>query len=394
MKAMRPALRKSGAVLRSSRVASQGSVRTFRSDLVGTDVWRQHGKDEFAFSRAQEYENFRPETVKVAVTGAAGAIGYSLLFRIASGEMFGKNQRVQIRAIELPFAMESLRGVAMELQDCAFPLLEGVLCTDDLARGFDDVDVALLVGSKPRGKGQERGDLIKENGLIFAPTGKALNKYARDCVKVVTVGNPANTNCLIAASNAPDIPRENFTAMTRLDHDRALGELAKKAGCLVTDIQNFCIWGNHSPTMFPDLSNATIKGVKAMDALAAANAGEDMQKWYTESFIPTVQQRGAAIIEARGASSAASAANACLAHARDWESPTYKNWLSMAVPSEGNSYGVPDGLMFSFPVTVENEQYKIVEGLPKFDAFAQQKIEATTKELLQERDFVSNLLPN
>lgn len=389
-------MNKGRSLLRAARYtppAGQGSVRFARSDLIGTDVWRQHKKDEFAQTRAGEYVEHLPETVKVAVTGGAGAIGYSLLFRIASGEMFGKNQRVQIRAIELPFAMDALRGVAMELQDCAFPLLEGVFCTDDVARGFDDVDIALLVGSKPRGKGQERGDLIKENGEIFAPMGKALNKYARDCAKVVVVGNPANTNCLIAASNAPDIPRENFTAMTRLDHDRALAQLAGKGNCSVNDIQNFCIWGNHSPTMFPDVSNTTIKGKPALEFLAEQNQGEDMKKWYENDFIPTVQQRGAAIIAARGASSAASAANACLAHSRDWEKPNIQNWQSMAVPSEGNSYGVPDGLIFSFPVTIQDESYKIVDGI-KFDNFAKQKIETTTKELLQERDFVSHLLPN
>merc|ERR1719356_89553 len=216
-------------------------------------------------------------TVKVAITGAAGAIGYSLLFRVASGEMFGKKQRVQIRCVELPFAMDSLKGVAMELQDCAFPLLEGVFCTDDAERGFDDVDYALLVGSKPRGPGMERADLLKQNGAIFTGIGKALNKWARPSVKVTVVGNPANTNCLIAANNAPDIPIGNFTAMTRLDHDRGMGQLAKKAGVSVKEVDDFVIWGNHSPTMYPDVSRCTIQGRKALSFLAGkAGEGQDV----------------------------------------------------------------------------------------------------------------------
>lgn len=330
----------------------------------------------------------RPETIKVAVTGAAGAIGYALLFRIASGELFGKNQRVQLRCVELPFAMDNMRGVAMELADCAFPLLDGVFCTDDMERGFEDIDACLLVGSKPRGPGMERGDLLKENGLIFQKVGQALNKSARSCVKVTTVGNPCNTNCLIAANNAPDIPAQNFTCMTRLDHDRALAQIAKKAGCSVSDIGKFAIWGNHSPTMYPDLSNATIRGSPAMSAL-----GADGKKWYEEEMIPTVQQRGAAIIAARGASSAASAGNACLAHTRDWEMGTGDQWQSMGVVSNGE-YGVPKGLFFSYPVTCNNETYSIVQDLPKFDDFAAKAIKKTTDELVSERDVVKNLLPN
>merc|ERR1719216_334186 len=264
--------------------------------------------------------------------------------------------------------IEKAKGVAMEIYDCAFPQCEGILTTDNLDRAFDDIDVALMVGSKPRGPGEERGDLLKGNGVIFKTAADALNKFARKSVKVTVVGNPANTNCLILANNCPDIPIENFSAMTRLDHDRGLAQIAKKGKCAVTDISNFCIWGNHSPTMFADLTNAKINGKDALTALSDANPGEDIQSWYANEFIPTVGKRGAAIIEARGASSAASAANACLAHARDWEQDG-SNWLSMAIPSEGNSYGVPDGLIYSFPVTVQNEQYKIVEGLPKFDAF-------------------------
>lgn len=286
--------------------------------------------------------------------------------------------------------MDALRGVAMELQDCAFPLLDGVYCTDDPERGFDDVDVALLVGSKPRGPGQERGDLLRENGKIFTTIGKALNTWARPCVKVSVVGNPCNTNCLIAANNAPDIPVENFTAMTRLDHDRGLGQLAKKAGCSVKDIKDFCIWGNHSPTMYPDVSRCTIKGVPAMHALSQANEGADMKAWYTGEFIPTIQQRGAAIIKARGASSAASAANACLMHAREWELGSAGT--SMAVPSNGE-YGITPGLFFSYPVTTANSQYRIIEGL-NVDAFSEEMIKKTEAELISERDAVKDCLPN
>lgn len=374
---------------RSSQNLARFGVRTFRSDLLGTDTWRMYNKDEMAEHRARtEYAEPMPSTVKVAVTGGAGNIGYSLLFRIASGEMFGKRQRVQIRAIELPFAMDALKGVAMELQDCAFPLLDGIFCTDDAERGFDDVDVALLVGSKPRGKGQERGDLLRENGAIFTDVGRALNKFARPCVKVTVVGNPANTNCLIAANNAPDIPIENFTAMTRLDHDRGLGQLAKVSGTSVDDIKDFCIWGNHSPTMYPDISRCTIQGRPAADVLQQSVS----EKWYTDEFIPAVQQRGAAIINARGSSSAASAANACLQHARDWELGTGGKVTSMAVPSSGE-YGVSPGLFFSYPVRCDQSQWRIVEGL-QVDEFSQKKIKVTEDELKSERDAVSKFLPN
>jgi len=369
-----------------------GGKRFFRSDLVGTDVYRSHKKGPLEELRAMEYTDPMPPTVKVAVTGGAGAIGYSLLFRIASGEMFGKRQRVQIRALELPVAIEALRGVAMELQDCAFPLLDGVFCSDDPARVFEDVDYAMLVGSRPRGPGMERADLIKANGVIFESTGKVLNQVARKCVKVVVVGNPCNTNCLIAANNAPDIPRENFTAMTRLDHDRGLAQLAKRAQCDIGDISDFCIWGNHSASMYPDISNCKINGKPAMDGLKAANSGEDQQTWYETTFIPTIQQRGAAIIEARGASSAASAANAALMHARDWELGTSGKTQSMAVESKGE-YGIASGLWYSFPVTTEDSEYKVIEGLP-VSAFSEEKMKATEKELLAERDVVAKMLPN
>jgi malate dehydrogenase len=340
-----------------------------------------------------EYVDVKPSTIKVAVTGASGNIGYALLFRLASGEMFGKNQRVQIHCYDIPPMIEKVKGVAMELYDCAFPTCEGILTTDSLERAFDDIDVALLVGSKPRGPGQERADLLRENGVIFKTQAEALNKYARDCVKVTVVGNPANTNCLILANNCPNIPIENFTAMTRLDHDRGLAQLAKKAKCALSDIRNFCIWGNHSPTMFADLTNATIHGKPALEVLAEKNPSEDIEKWYNDEYIPTVGKRGAAIIDARGLSSAASAANACLAHNRDWELNDDDNWRSMAVCSN-NEYNIEKGLFFSFPVICRNEKYSIVENLPPLNAFQQQKIEITQNELLEERDAVAKLLPN
>jgi len=369
------------------------SKRFFRSDLAGTDVYRQHKKGENAELRAREYSDPLPPTVKVAVTGAAGAIGYSMLFRIASGELFGKRQRVQLRCLELPFAMDQMQGVAMEIVDCAFPMLDGIFSTDDPARAFEDVDYCLLVGSKPRGPGMERGDLLKENGEIFVKTGRALNKYARKSCRTVVVGNPCNTNCLIAANNAPDIPISNFSAMTRLDHDRGLGQLAKKAQASVKDISNFCIWGNHSPTMYPDISSCTIGGKPAMDALKAANPGEDIQSWYEKEFIPTIQQRGAAIIKARGASSAASAANAGLMHARDWELGTNGSWQSMAICSNGE-YGISPGLFFSYPVTTSPGGFhSVVEGVT-VGAFSEEKIRATEKELKDERDIVAKMLPN
>jgi len=368
----------------------RNSVRCFRSDLTGTDVYRSHQKDDLAEQRAMnEYVNVKPSTIKVAVTGAAGAIGYSLLFRLASGEVFGKNQRVQIRCVELPFAMNPLKGVAMELQDCSFPLLDGVFCTDDAERGFEDIDVALLVGSQPRKDGMERADLLKINGGIFTGLGRALNKWARPSVKVTVVGNPANTNCLIASANAPDIPVENFSAMTRLDHDRGIGQLAKMGGVPSKTINDFCIWGNHSSTMYPDITRCSSNGKPILNVLENANQGTNVKKWYTDEFIPTVQNRGAAIIKARGASSAASAANACIAHARDWELGS--NGTSMAVYSNGE-YGISKGLFYSFPVTTNASNYKIVEGI-NIDEFSQKMMKTSEAELMKERDMVKDFLP-
>jgi malate dehydrogenase len=321
--------------------------------------------------------------MRVAVTGAAGQIGYALLFRIASGELLGKDQPVIIHALELPQALNALKGVAMELEDCAFPLLKGIVQTSDAAQGFEDVDVALLVGARPRGKGMERKDLMQANGAIFAPTGQAINKHAKKSVKVLVVGNPANTNCLITMHNAPDIPRENFTAMTRLDHDRGLSQLAGKTGCHTTDIENFVIWGNHSSTQFPDISYTTIGGKSAKQLI-------NDDAWYRNTFIPTVQQRGAAIIQARGSSSAASAGNAAIAHVRDWVLGSNGKWVSMAVPSDG-SYGVPEGVIFSYPFTCSGGKYHKVNDL-KIDSFQAERIEATKKELFEERDMVAHLL--
>jgi len=369
------------------------STRSYRSDLYGTDTYRWRQKDDLAEIRAMEYVDVKPETVKVAVTGATGHISYALLFRIASGEMFGKNQRVQIHLYDIPPMIEKAKGVAMEIYDCAFPQCEGILTTDNLDRAFDDVDVALMVGSKPRGPGEERGDLLKNNGVIFKTAAESLNRFARKSVKVTVVGNPANTNCLILANNCPDIPIENFSAMTRLDHDRGLAQLAKKAKCSLTDISRFCIWGNHSPTMFADLSNATIRGKDALTALKEANPSEDIQAWYENEYIPTVGKRGAAIIDARGASSAASAANACLAHNRDWELSQSADWKSMAVCSNGE-YGVDEGLFFSYPVVCQGEKYRIVDDVPSLSAFQEERIAITQNELKSERDSVAHLLKN
>jgi malate dehydrogenase len=321
--------------------------------------------------------------VKVAVTGAAGQIGYALLFRIASGQMLGPDTPVHLRLLEIPDAVKAAEGTAMELDDCAFPLLAGVDIHDDPDEAFDGVNVALLVGARPRQKGMERADLLEANGGIFKPQGEALNAHAADDLRVLVVGNPANTNCLIAMSNAPDVPRERFTAMTRLDHNRAVAQLAAKAGCQVSDITNMAVWGNHSPTMFPDLFNAKVNGRRAVDVV------DDMD-WYENEFIPVVGKRGAAIIEARGASSAASAANAAVDHVRDWTLGTPEgDWVSMAVPSDG-SYDVEEGLISSFPCACSDGAYTIVEGLEITD-FSRQKIDATVAELREERDAVRNL---
>jgi malate dehydrogenase len=321
--------------------------------------------------------------VKVAVTGAAGQIGYSLLFRIASGSLLGPDTPVQLRLLEITPALKALEGVVMELEDCAFPLLAGVETGDDPNVVFDGANVALLVGARPRTKGMERGDLLEANGGIFKPQGQALNAHAADDIRVTVTGNPANTNALIAMTNAPDIPRERFTALTRLDHNRALAQLANKTGASVNDITHMTIWGNHSATQYPDIFHAEVGGKNAAELV-------DDQAWLENDFIPTVQKRGAAIIEARGASSAASAASATVDHARDWLRGTKDgDWVSMAVPSDG-SYGVPEGLVSSFPVTTSNGAIEVVQGL-EINDFSRGLIDASAAELSEERDAVRGL---
>ena len=323
------------------------------------------------------------QPVRVAVTGAAGQIGYSLLFRIASGEMLGADQPVILQLMEITPALNALNGVVMEIKDCAYPLIHDIAVTDDVEKGFGDADYVMLVGAKPRSKGMERGDLLKENGKIFKPQGKAINDFARRDVKVLVIGNPANTNALIAMNNAPDLDPAQFTAMTRLDHNRAISQVAEKTGAKVTEIKKVAIWGNHSATQYPDLNHAAVKGRPAIEQLD--------QDWVRNTFIPRVQKRGAEIIEARGSSSAASAANAGLEHLRDWVSGSApENWVSMAVPSDG-SYDVPEGLVYSFPVTMEEGRWKIVQGLD-IDDFSREKMKATQKELEHERDAVKDLI--
>lgn len=322
--------------------------------------------------------------VRVTVTGAAGQISYGLLFRIASGAMLGEDQPVILQLLEITPAMDALKGVAMELDDCAFPLLESIVCTDDANVAFKDTDYALLVGARPRGPGMERKDLLEANAAIFSAQGKAINAVASRNIKVLVVGNPANTNALIAQRNAPDIDPRNFTAMTRLDHNRAMTQLAQKTGNAVTAVTHMTIWGNHSATQYPDLFHAKVNGESATDLID--------QAWYKETFIPEVQQRGAAIIAARGASSAASAANAAIDHMRTWALGSAANdWVSMGIYSDG-SYGIAEGLIYSFPVTCSNGDWTIVQGL-EIDAFSQEKMDATEKELTEERDAVQHLLP-
>ena len=321
--------------------------------------------------------------VRVAVTGAAGQIGYALLFRIASGQMLGPDTPVHLSLLEIPQAVGAAEGTAMELDDCAFPLLAGIDISDDPKQAFEGVSVALLVGARPRSKGMERGDLLEANGGIFKPQGEAIAAGAADDVRVLVVGNPANTNALIAMSNADGVPRERFTAMTRLDHNRAMAQLAKKAGTTVGDVSNMTIWGNHSATQYPDVFHAKVGGE------SAARYAED-RDWLENDFIPTVQKRGAAIIEARGASSAASAANAAIDHVHDWVLGTPEgDWVSMAIPSPG-AYGVEEGIISSFPVTCSGGEYTIVEGLD-LDEFSQAKLDATVDELKGERDAVKEL---
>ena len=321
--------------------------------------------------------------VRVAVTGAAGQIGYSLLFRIASGALLGADQPVILQLLEITPALDALKGVAMELEDCASPLLAGIVQTDDPNVAFGDVNYALLVGSRPRSKGMERKDLLEANGAIFTVQGKALSDNAADDVRILVVGNPANTNALIAMNNAPNIPNGRFTAMTRLDHNRAIAQLAAKTGTTVNDITRMTIWGNHSATQYPDLFHARVNGKDAADLIGD-------QTWLDEVFLPTVQQRGAAIIEARGLSSAASAANAAIDHVHTWVTGTVDgDWVSMALPS-GGSYGVPEGLMSSFPVTCADGEYSIVQGLEHGD-YSRAKIDASVAELVEERDTVAEL---
>jgi len=322
--------------------------------------------------------------VRVTVTGAAGQISYSLLFRIASGEMLGPNQPVILQMLEITPALEALKGVAMELEDCAFPLLAGMVCTDDAAVAFKDSDYALLVGARPRGPGMERKDLLEANAAIFSAQGKALNDNASKDIKVLVVGNPANTNALIAQRNAPAINPRQFTAMTRLDHNRAMSQIANKTGTTINDVTHMTIWGNHSATQYPDLHEAKINGQPAIDMID--------QAWYEADFIPTVQQRGAAIIAARGASSAASAANAAIAHMRSWAMGTAAgDWVSMGVYSDG-SYGIAEGLIYSFPCVCKDGDWEIVQGL-EINNFSRAKMTATEQELTEERDAVQHLLP-
>ncbi len=323
--------------------------------------------------------------VRVAVTGAAGQIGYALLFRIASGEMLGKDQPVILQLLEIPDekAQKALKGVMMELEDCAFPLLAGMEAHSDPMTAFKDTDYALLVGARPRGPGMERKDLLSANAAIFTAQGKALDKVASRNVKVLVVGNPANTNAYIAMKSAPSLPRKNFTAMLRLDHNRALSQVAAKTGTQVKDIEKLTVWGNHSPTMYADYRFATVNGKAVKDLI-------NDQVWNKDVFLPTVGKRGAAIIEARGLSSAASAANAAIDHMRDWALGSNGKWVTMGIPSDGQ-YGIPKDTMFGFPVTTQNGEYKVVEGL-EIDAFSQERINLTLKELQEEQAGVAHLL--
>ena len=324
-----------------------------------------------------------PTPVRVAVTGAAGQIGYSLVFRIASGAMLGPDQPVILQLLEIPPAMGALDGVAMELDDCAFPLLAGLELSDDPDTAFGAANLALLVGSRPRTKGMERQDLLEANGAIFTGQGRSLNDHAADDLRVLVVGNPANTNCLIAMNSAPDVPGERFTAMMRLDHNRALTQVAQKLGTSINDVSRMTIWGNHSATQYPDLVHCEVPGGTAAEVIGD-------QAWLEGEFIPTVQQRGAAIIEARGASSAASAANAAIDHVYDWVTGTPDgDWVSMGVPSDG-IYGVPEGLLCGFPVTCADGNYEIVQGL-EIDDFSRARIDASVAELVSERDMVRGL---
>jgi malate dehydrogenase len=321
--------------------------------------------------------------VRVAVTGAAGQIGYAILFRIASGQLLGLDTPVHLSLLEIPDALKAVEGTAMELDDCAFPLLAGVDINDDPNKAFDGVSIALLIGARPRTKGMERSDLLEANGGIFKPQGKALNDHAASDIKVLVVGNPANTNCLIAKENAPDIPAERFTSMMRLDHNRAIAQLAAKVKAEVADVTNMTVWGNHSPTQYPDIFNAKVNGASAAEAV-------NDQDWLENDFIPTVQKRGTAVIEARGASSAASAANAAVDHMHDWVLGSRDgDWVTMGIPSDG-SYGIDEGLICGFPVTCSGGSYKVVQGLELND-FSRSKVDASVKELKDERETIKRL---
>jgi malate dehydrogenase len=321
--------------------------------------------------------------VRVAVTGAAGQISYSLLFRIASGEMLGEDQPVILQLLEVTPALKALNGVIMEIKDCAYPLLEDIIATDDVNVAFSDVSYALLVGAKPRGPGMERKDLLSENGKIFGPQGRALNEHASRDVKVLVIGNPANTNALIAMKSAPDLDPRQFTAMMRLDHNRAISQLAEKTGSAVSDIRKMAVWGNHSPTQYPDINHAIVNNISATELVDTA--------WVRDEFIPRVQKRGAEIIGARGSSSAASAAYAGLEHIRDWVKGTSKDgWVTMGIPSDG-SYGIPEGVIYGYPVTITNGKYEIVQDLG-IDEFSREKMDASLKELQEERDAIKDLL--
>jgi len=322
------------------------------------------------------------QPVRITVTGAAGQIGYAMLFRIAGGDFLGPDQPVILQLLEVTPAMEALQGVRMELDDCASPLLHDVITTDDANMAFRDADYVFLVGAKPRGPGMQRKDLIKDNGTIFGPQGRAINEHAARSVKVIVIGNPANTNCLIAMQNAPDLDPRQFTAMTRLDHNRAVSLLAHKTGTQLTAIEKLAIWGNHSLSQYPDLSHTTVNGQPAGNLVD--------QTWMRETFIPTVQQRGAEIIKARGASSAASAASAALDHMRDWTHGSASDWCSMAVPSDG-SYGISEGIIYSYPVICNDGDYSIVQDLD-IDAFSREKMTASEQELLEEREAIKHLL--
>lgn len=327
-------------------------------------------------------KSFSKKPLTVSLTGSSGNIGYAMAFRIASGELLGKDQPVILNLIDIPDMESKLKGVKMELEDCAFPLLHKINTTSNLSTGFKDTDFALLVGSRPRSKGMERGDLLKINGKIFVETGKALNDNAKRTCKTLVVGNPANTNCLIAMKHAKNIPSENFHAMTRLDHNRALASLALKSGVHIDDINQLIIWGNHSSTMYADLHHTTIKGKNALDLVP--------KEWYENTFIKEVAQRGAAVIEARGASSAASAGNAAIDHVHDWFLGS-KKWISMSIPTDGHTYDIPKDIIFSFPCLVENGKVNVIKNL-KLNEFSLKKIKATADELLSERHEIENLL--